>query len=374
MKKICYVVTTPGTIRAFFVRQINYLAHNGYDVTVICSYEEYIKSILDEKVRYISVNIPRGISVIGSVMAVKGLFRIFRREKFDLIQYSTPNAAFYASIAAKMVGCKIRNYHLMGFRYLGASGLEHKILKWIEKAACINSTSIECVSKSNLEIGVHERFFSQEKATVVWNGSTGGVDLERFNVNKRSVYRNEIRSKYRVYNDDFIFGFVGRITRDKGINEILEAFSHIKNAKLMMVGSPEAVETLDQNLYLESQSNPSIIYTGRVSDVEKYFAAMDVLLFPSYREGFGNVVIEAAAMGTPAIVSNIPGPIDAIQSGVTALVVEAKNSQSLLNEMKKIQLLDYNEMGRIASKFVREKFDSEILCEKILDRKKDLLG
>lgn len=116
MKKICYVVTIPLTIRSFFIPQLQYLAEHGFDVFVICSDDGKIKEELGDTITYIPIDIPRGLSVGGSLKAIKELRRVFKREQFDLIQYSTPNAALYSSIAAKAVGCKVRNYHLMGFR------------------------------------------------------------------------------------------------------------------------------------------------------------------------------------------------------------------------------------------------------------------
>ena len=197
MEKICYVVTIPGTIESFFIPQLRYLGENGFNVTVVCSGSVDLQEKLGVSVRFYPVDIPRGISFGGSIKAIKELINIFKREKFDLIQYSTPNAALYASTAAKIVGCKIRNYHLMGFRYLGAHGIGKFILKTIEKVSCWNSTSIECVSRSNLELGIKEKVFPADKATVVWNGSTGGVDLDRFDYSKRDAWRNELREKLR---------------------------------------------------------------------------------------------------------------------------------------------------------------------------------
>ena len=127
MRKICYVVTIPLTIRSFFIPQLKYLSEHGFDVSVICSDDGKIQSELGTTIHYIPVGIPRGISVGGSIKAIKNLKAIFKREQFDLIQYSTPNAALYASIAAKQVGCSVRNYHLMGFRYLGATGIGRKV-------------------------------------------------------------------------------------------------------------------------------------------------------------------------------------------------------------------------------------------------------
>lgn len=371
--KICYVVTIPLTIRAFFIPQLKYLAENGMDVSVVCSSNEKLQKELGEKVRFIPITIPRGMSVLGMVKAIVELRKLFRKERFDLIQYSTPNAALCAVIAGKLAGIRLRNYHLMGFRYLGAGGIGKIILKTLERITCSLSTSIECVSNSNLELGVQEGIFPRDKATVVWNGSSGGVDLQRFDFSKRESWRKEIRQKIHYAQDDFVFGFVGRITRDKGVNEILEAFSYISFGKLLLVGSEEGVGTLDQDLLEQARKNPNITFYGSVTDVEKYYAAIDVLLLPSYREGFGNVVIEAGAVGTPSIVSDIPGPIDTIERNNTALVVPVKNVEALATAMKQVCGLNYTIMGQNAAKFAKEKFDSRVQCQKILERKRFLL-
>jgi len=371
--KICYIVTVPITIRSFFIPQLRYLARNGFDVSVVCSKDDSLQEELGNEITYHPIEMPRGISLFGSLKGVWYLYRYFREERFNLIQYSTPNAAMYASIAGRLANIKVRNYHLMGFRYLGSRGISKYILKKMEIISCKNSTHIECVSNSNFEIGVKEKIFEREKAVVVWNGSSGGVDLKRFDYCKRLQYRNEIRKKYDLLESDFVFGFVGRITKDKGINELLNAFVKIDNAKLLMVGEVEGISTLDQRLYSSSLRNPNIVYTGQVTDVERYYAAIDVLVLPSYREGFGNVVIEAAAMGAPAIVSDIPGPIDTVLKDVTAYTVLSKNIEDLFEKMNLIRVSNYKRMGMSAHDFVASCFDSEKLDEQILHRKLFLL-
>lgn len=373
--KICYVVTIPTTIRAFFIPQLKYLAEHGYDITVVCGQDDKLQQDLGDNICYTPVDMPRGFSLFGSLKAIKLLYNVMKSNRFDLVQYSTPNAALYTSIASKLAGVKVRNYHLMGFRYLGASGIGQKILKGIEQISCKLSTSIECVSESNLRFGIQEGIFEEKKATVVWHGSTGGVDLRRFDYAKRYIWRNEVRSQLGLADDDFVFGFVGRITKDKGVNEILEAFLGSQaGAKLLLVGAEEGLNTLDQQLLQKAKSHPDIVFQGPVTDVERYFAAIDVLLLPSYREGFGNVVIEAAAMGTPAIISNIPGPIDTVVKDKTALVVSVKDVCELKQAMELVQTLDYKEMGESAADFVSSHFDCEKMNEKILQRKDKLLG
>lgn len=371
--KICYIVTIPGTFNSFFISQLNYLSEKDFDVTVICSDTDSLSPDLTPNVKRISVPIPRGLNAWGMLKSIVQLCRIFRKEDFKLIQYSTPNAALCAALASFIVRTKIRNYHLMGFRYLGAHGIGRVILKLLEKLTCALSSSIECVSPSNLALGVQEGIFSPNKATVVWNGSTGGVDMKRFDVKMRETYRKEIRDKYGIDENAFVFGYAGRITRDKGINEILEAFQSCENAKLMMVGAEESIQSLDKDLYTSAKNNPDIIWTGRVSDVERYFAAFDSLLLPSYREGFGNVIIEAAAMGTPAIVSNIPGPIDVIKENISGYLVEARKVDSLLAAMNKAKENLITFQPSAVSDFVKNSFDHIELNQRIYWRKLSLL-
>ncbi len=374
MFKICYVVTISMTIESFFIPQLQYLAANGFDITVVCSDDSSLQDKLGESIRFVPIDIPRGISVGGSIYALKALTHFFKKEKFDLIQYSTPNAAFYSSIAAKKADCNVRNYHLMGLRYLGSSGIGRIILKTLERIACHNSTSIECVSKSNMEMGIKEGLFPKEKVTVVWNGSTGGVNLSRFDSSKRQQWRMEIRKELGYNDSDFVYGFVGRITKDKGINELLSAFFKLKDdSKLLLVGNIEEDNHLDATLIAKAHGHSNINFHSSVSDIERYYAAIDVLVLPSYREGLGNVVIEAGAVGTPAIVTDIPGPTDTINRDKTAIVVPVKDADALTGAMKRIRAMDYVTMGRNAAQYVKDKFDSKVLCQKILKRKQYLL-
>lgn len=378
MKKICYVVTVPMTIKAFFIPQLKYLADNGYDVSVICSPDAELQGLLGEKVRFIPIDIPRGLSLVGSFKAISVLKKIFKREKFDLVQYSTPNAALYASIAAKSSKIKVRNYHLMGFRYLGAGGLGRKILRFIEKTSCRNSTSIECVSKSNLELGIREKIFPREKATVVWNGSSGGVDLQRFNAQNREQWRSETRAENNIEPTEFVYGFVGRITKDKGISELIEAYEKVLSkkpmgTKLVLVGNLDDSHGLSPEIIGKIENSKDILHITQKSDIERYYPLFDVLLLPSYREGFGNVVIEAQAMGVPTIVSDIPGPTDAMLDGKTGAKVPVGDVGKLAETMEKA--LEFGkEFSQNATEFVQKTFSSEILCEKILQRKQELLG
>lgn len=375
MKKICYVTTVPGTIRSFLLKSIDYLHRNtDWDISIICDYDQKFENELPKYIHYYPIAMKRGISLSG-IKAMNEMRKLLKKEKFDLIQYSTPNAAFYASIASKLAGTKIRIYHLMGLRYINEKGIFRYILKAFDLVACKLSTHIECVSKSNYQMGIEEGLYSKEKATVIWNGSSGGVDLDRFDYKMRTCWRKEIRKELNYDDQDFVFGFVGRITKDKGINELLSAYFKLsETAKCLIVGREEGVDTLDKNLWEKAISHPNICIHEAVTGIEKYYAAIDVLVLPSYREGFGNVIIEAAALGTPSIVSNIPGPQDVVIDGETGLFCIKQDEESLYDCMNK--MLHSNEcvqMGINAREYVKNSFDSKILCQKILERKEDLL-
>lgn len=378
MRKICYVTTISISIKSFFLEQLKYLAENDFDVYVICSYDINLESVLGKNIHYIPINIPRGISIHGTLKAINLLRVCFEKEKFDIVQYSTPNAAFCAAIAAKKAGIKIRNYHLMGLRFMGSQGLMRFFLKQIEKITCNLSTHIECVSKSILKTAYDYGMFHKDVATVIWNGSSGGVDLKRFDINKKLHWRKLIRTKYKISDDIVVYGFAGRITKDKGIDELFSSFSILQkmheNVLLMLVGNFERENLLNQKYLSWARGNSKILFVNFANDIEKYYAAMDVIVLPSYREGFGNVIVEAEAMGIPVIVSNIAGPIDAMEEYKTGLTIMQKDRYSLLKAME--QMLDDDvreEYSNNAVIFSKENFDSEILCDKILQQKKKLL-
>lgn len=372
MKKICYIVTISRTIKSFFCEQINYLSENGFDISVICHDNIDIKKYLHNNIKLYEVNIPRGINPVKVLKSYFKIKSIIKAEKFDLVQYSTPVAAFISSLAAKICKIPVRNYHIMGYRFEGSKGLSRKILFHLEKTACKNSTHIECVCNATLKKGIELNLFPKEKAVVIGSGSTGGVNTDKFDINKKTLWRKEIREKYNISDDTLIYGFLGRICRDKGINELVSAFNILSkenhNIKLMLVGNME-----DKNFWSLSEDK-NIIMTGNVNNPESYISAFDVLVLPSYREGFGNVLIEAETMGVTCIASDIDGPRDAMKNNETGFLVPVKDINVLAKAMKDI-LLDenYNKFSKNAIHYAKL-FDSKVVCENILNRKEALLA
>lgn len=378
MIKICFVTTISLTLKTFVLDFAKYLQEsNEFEVTMICSSDEAFATLLPERIRFIPVDMKRGFGLDG-FKVIRRLTKIFKANHFDIVQYSTPNASCYASIAAKRAKVPVRLYCQWGIAYTGFYGLKRFILKRIEKQICKNSTWIEPDSNGNLLFSHKEKLYPLNKGSVVWNGSASGVSPEKFNINKKNKWRSEIRDMLAIDGTSFVYGFVGRITKDKGINELFKAFKEILYKKpssyLICVGNIEKKETINDVLLSWAQSESRILFIGYSNSVEKYLSAMDCYILPSYREGFGLGVVEAEAMGTPVIVTNIPGPTDAMIDGVTGIVVQPRNSIELEKAMLKLQndketLSCYS---KNAAQFAMEKFDRKTLFSKMIADRKSL--
>ena len=338
MKKICFITTVSNTLRAFVLDTAKYLYEYGkYDITFICSEDQEFSNNLPSYIHYIPVPMSRGVNLKG-FGAIKELKKIFTVQKFDIVQYSTPNASFYASVAAKSVGIPVRLYCQWGIRYVGFSGIPRLIFKILEKIVCDNSTIIRAVSQMNKEFAISEGLYKAEKVKVLGKGGTIGIDLSEYDLKKKESFRKKIRQKYNC-NNAFVFGFVGRLTKDKGCNELLKAFkllcSENNNLKLLLVGDMEAENKISAQLLEWAKNSENVIFTGRIvkREIPQYYAAMDAYVHPTYREGFGMVLQEAAAMELPIITTKIPGASEVMEDGKSCILCEAQNANDLAEKM-----------------------------------------
>lgn len=355
--------------------------NNGYDISLICDMDEEYVAGLPDYVHPYPIKMSRGIDPLGLVKAIKSMKWIFTENKFDIVQYSTPNAAFYASIAAKKAKIPVRLYCQWGLVYLGFDGIKRTIFKTIEKIICRKSTDVQPDSKGNLDFCRKNGFYNAEKSRVVWNGSANGIDINKFDHSNKEIWGKQIRQEYNIPDSKIILGFLGRVGKDKGFEELMAAFKSLKykytNIVLLYVGPNEKPDTVSQESLKYFENCPDIIYTGGwVNDAERYYAAMDIFLFPSYREGFGNVVIEAEAMGVPVVVSDIPGPQNGMVDGVTGFKVPARTVEPLV---EKTSVLIENktlreQFGKAGAKFVVKNYNSKVLIKKIIENRDWLIN
>jgi glycosyltransferase involved in cell wall biosynthesis len=373
MKKICFVTTVSITMKSFVVEIAKHL-HNecGYDVTLICNTDDEFKASLPEYIRYIPVKMARGIdfSALGSI---KEFVKIFKTEKFDLVQYSTPNASCYASIAAKIAKVPVRLYAQWGIRYVGLSGLSRKIFKFIEKMVCSLSTHVRAVSFKNMQFAVEEGLYPNSKANVIGNGGTIGVDMFDYDISKKEEWKNKVLSEYSINADDFVFGFVGRVSADKGCTELLTAFKNIvaekENAKLLMVGPLEDNCGISKELIDWARNSKQVVLTGMVQNKEmkRYYCAMDILVHPTYREGFGMVIQEAGALAVATITTKIPGASEVMVDGESCVLVNPKNTEELENAMTNLieNRKNAKAIGEEAYNRTKKLYDRPIMLENL---------
>lgn len=368
MKKICAISTIEDTLEFFVIPAMRVFKERGYDVTLICTMSERFLKQFGEEFHCISVEMKRGMSLKDMLTKPFEFYRIFKREKFYYVQYATTNASFYACVPAKLCGIKTRVYCQWGLLYIGFEGLKRKMFKWVEKFLCAKATHITVASKKNMEYALQEGLMKAEKATVVGDGGTIGVDLTVFDYAKRDIFKAEVLKEYPVLKDKTVFGFVGRIETDKGIDELLKAFLKTNNPNfaLLLIGPfDELRSNLDADALAVARANENVIFHGFSREVPKYLSAMDILVHPTYREGFSMVIQQAMAMGCAVITTDVPGPSEVIEVGKSGLLVPAQAVDELAEAMtalgnNKEQQEQFAKEGLVR---VREKFERNHMLE-----------
>jgi glycosyltransferase involved in cell wall biosynthesis len=270
--------------------------------------------------------------------------------------------------------CRIpkRIYLRHGLVYETAHGLKRKLLIATDKLASALATDIVCVSPSVARRSIEDGLNKPSKQLVFANGTCNGIDVNRFNIESVSNKKiKELKSMFGINSEDFVIGYVGRLVRDKGIIELVQAFKQLQykhnNLKLLLVGMLEERDALPPETVTSIKENPGIITTGYVlnSEIEKYYALMDVFVLPSYREGFPTSVLEASSMGIPVVTTKVTGCIDSIIDGETGLFAE-HNSKSLASQISFFYNKELRkEYGINGRRFVEEQFRQEFIWDEI---------
>ncbi len=383
MKKICIVVTLWSSINNWVKPFLKEYEKRGIDVSIACNmdseYEKELKSQFPFVHTY-PMPFPRGVNVVDSIKSVRCLIKLFKTKKFDMVQYSTPNASMYAALAAKLTHIPVRLYCQWGMVFVTMTGIKRKIFEKIERFICRVSTHVQPDSKGNLDFCRKNGFYDENKSCVIWNGSAKGLNLDEFDIQKKYDFAKEIKEKYSISNEAKVIGFVGSLGREKGCNELFSAFKELKNEfdnlKLLFVGPIEKEATIEPELLKYFYECDDIIKTDRVNDVVKHIAAMDVFVLPSYREGFGMSVVEASAMEVPVVVTQYPGPSGAMKDGLTGYSIPVKDIKQMVKFIREL-LIDTKkakEFGENGRQFVEEHFEQKTFIEKYMENRMLLIS
>lgn len=378
-KKICSITTIAMTTQTFVLESMKEMQKRGWDVTLICNMNQQLIDKIPEGMHYYHVPMERSFSMKAAVRSIWQLIKIFRKEKFSMVQYGTTHAALYGSFAGWLTRIPIRIHLQWGIYNYWEMGMAGKFYKFVEWLTCKLSTTIRPVSHKNLEVAIREGLFKAGKGKVLGEGGTIGVDLNDYPLDKKEEWRNAIREKYGISSDSYVYGFIGRLSKDKGNNELILAFKNIcedKNMTLLLVGPDEG--SLDKNVMDWAKNSDQVVFTGGVphDDMPKHLAAMDVLVHPTYREGFGMVLQEAMAMEVSIITTDIPGPSEVIEEGISGMLVPAKDEVALANAMNEFycnqeKAAQYGKNGRVrAEKY----FNRPLMIDNIYKDKEELLN
>ena len=363
MSKMVFVTAVPETISAFLLIYINSLAEK-HDVHVATSLPngETVRG-LSLAVTVHNINIARNPDVFSDAKSLWKLFLFFKNEKFDVVHSFTPKAGLLTQIGSFLARSPIRFHTFTGQVWATKTGIARTLLKQLDKVPATLATFCLVDSVSQQNFLIKENIVTPVNSRVLANGSISGINIKKFSFDQET--RQRLRDEHKVNEDEFIFLYVGRLKKEKGIPELINGFTAInteKCIKLFIIGSDE------ENLAHLFENHSNIEYIGFKTNISEYYSFADTLCLPSHREGFGNVIIEAAACNLPAIASNIYGLCDAVEDGYSGLLHEVKNENSITSSMEKMvnNEIDLNKMRKDTRMRVEEIFDEKHLLKEFL--------
>lgn len=360
--KLIRITTVPISLDKLLSGQLNFMQTN-FEVVAISSEKEYLERVgLKENVRTFHLEMSRKITPINDLIAVVRLYFFLLREKPAIVHTHTPKAGIVGMLASFLARVPCRLHTIAGLPLLEEKGLRRKVLNFVEKLTYACATKIYPNSFGLKDIILEQKFCNVNKIKVIVNGSTNGIDISFFSPSLIKLEEmQQLKLDLNIAADDFVFVFVGRLVKDKGINELVTAFEDLyklnSKAKLLLVGDYESdLDPLFPEVLNSIKENPAIISVGFQYDVRPYFAISDVLVFPSYREGFPNVVMQAGAMGLPSIVSDINGCNEIIENNSNGFIIPVKDSKAVFEKMK-LYLYD-NSIYTFHKSMARDKIES----------------
>lgn len=339
MKKVLEIITLASSAEAFIGDQFSYFQIEGdYEMHLICTPNDTINDFVNKQnIQYCPIEISRQFSIKKDFRALWQIRKYIKRNKFDtVIVHYFPKACFLTILACLFLGIKHKVIIAHGVLHDTMTGLMRKLVIWEQKWDVMHVEKVICVSNSVAKRRAQDGIEKPKKQIVLGGGSCNGVDaFNKFNpdhIPQEEIDR--LRESFGLAKDTFVVGFSGRLVRDKGVTELLEGFKTLKgehkekNIKLLIIGSPEKRDALPAETMDYLNDNKDIIFTGRVPyhEIQKYYLLMDMLVLPSYREGFPTVVLEAGAMGIPVAVSKSTGCIDSIVDGKTGIFIDIEGT------------------------------------------------
>ena len=374
-KKLIRVTAIPGSMRHLLRGQLKFMSQY-YEVVAICSDDHgKMQLMLHEQgdIRGIAVEIKRHPSPWNDLKTLCKLIKVFRQEKPFIVHTHTPKAGLLGMMAAKLTGVPHRLHTVAGLPLLVHQGLGRKVLNMMERTTSACATQVFPNSHAMMKIMEDEGLCKPGKMRVIGNGSSNGVDTRHFSPGAITENKSELRRSAGVGVGEFVFVFIGRIVKDKGMNELARSVVLLAEKglrfKVILVGGYESrLDPLDEDAKKVFKEHSFVKYVGKQTDVRPFLKMADAFVFPSYREGFPNVVMEAGAMGLPAIVTDINGCNEIIVDGKNGRIIPPKDTEALANMMqwfiehpKEVEAMAANAREMVADRYERAFIWDELL-------------
>lgn len=378
--KLLRITTIPLSLNVLLKGQLSFL-NNYFEVIAVSGAGKDMDEVRErEGVTVRVVEMEREIAPAKDVISLKNLVSLFKKERPSIVHANTPKGSLLAMMAAKFTRVPVRIYTVTGLRFEGfPPSAKRKLLVAMERLTCACATHV--IPEGNgVRQALIDNKITSKPLKVVSNGNINGIDTSFFDRSHFSTEASdELREDLDINAADFVFCFIGRLVKDKGIVELTKAFKKIAqnhpSAKLLLIGPFEAGDALPFDTREEIENNHRIIITGFISDIRPYLTISDVFVFPSYREGFPNVVMQAGAMELPCIVTNINGSNEIIKDGENGIIIPSKNEEALYKAMS--DLIHNHELREKLSansrEMIRSRYEQKVIWEALLERYNEYL-
>lgn len=366
MLKLIRITTVPQSLKTLLKGQLHFMKQY-YDVVAVSSDGECFAEMLKEQeVRGVCIRMTRKITLVADLKALFALIWLFIKEKPEIVHTHTPKAGLLGMLAARIVGIPCRLHTVAGLPLLVATGKKRKLLNFVERLTYTCATHVYPNSFVMKQIIIDNGLTKADKLKVIANGSSNGINTSFFSVDSSF-------GKLERDSNVFTFCFVGRVVRDKGINELINAFARLykENSKIRLVLIGVLENSLDPVLPATEKlirTHPAINFEGYQSDIRPFLAVSDIFVFPSYREGFPNVVMQAGAMGVPAIVTDINGCNEIIIQDKNGVIIPPKDEEALLFAMKDLASSPekVSQLAANAREMITSRYEQRLVWEEIL--------
>lgn len=373
-KKLIRVSTVPESLLILLRNQLKFL-NNHFEVIGIASPGEELDLVsVNEKIRVIPLSMHRRINVFQDCISIIKMYKILKKEKPFIIHSITPKAGLVTMTAGFFAGVPHRIHTFTGLIFPSREGIMRIILMNVDRLICSFATII-IPEGAGVRNDLIKFNITRKNINVIANGNVNGIDLEYFKLENATIKEAELlKSKIGIKQEDIVFTFIGRIVVDKGIIELMEAFKELlyelKNIKLLIVGTYEKLDPLPDRTVKIINDHSEIIKVAFQNDIRPYLALSNVLVLPSYREGFPNVVLQAGAMNLPCIVTDVNGCNEIIKDSINGIIIPPKNIAKLKEAMMSLVLNPEERfnMSLNAREMIVKRYDQKFVWSELLKK------